>query len=415
MRKGIKHRLIVTLGKLYVPATSLLLVFLVGNWLAASTAIDPLTVAQNPRIRFQKGEDLGGGSGSGLSDAEARLAKAVLGDKGSAAPDKPPQLLYMGNSQVLGIMDRKKGDMLSAQWLQVLLARQSDHGHPLLDVRLESLPNLSMTEFLMKLIAATQYSRGQVSVVLGSLVLEEFRFLRVRDEVQALLEKVGARNTLMKLLAGNSDLQFGVHAVEAGLGVGASDDERAPGASKARVVMRISQVEDLLQLAVNRIPLFARRSDLYAGTTLAYYHFRNRLLHVTSATARPVPEPSFQANLEILELSLRYAQSQGLRVILYLGPIRPIQPNRNTPEDIARFRKDIPMLCHRYNVTCLDYTDLIPSRLWTNYPDWDVAAGGQPDFAHFTGAAHKLLAEQLMTDVGPLLTNWVQVGGSPQR
>ncbi len=101
-------------------------------------------------------------------------------------------------------------------------------------------------------------------------------------------------------------------------------------------------------------------------------------------------------------------------MILYLGPIRPIQPNRNTPEDIARFRKDIPTLCRAYKATCLDYTDLIPPDLWTNYPDEDIAAGGQLDFAHFTGAGHRLLAERLIADVGPLLLQRLQKASANQ-
>ncbi len=87
---------------------------------------------------------------------------------------------------------------------------------------------------------------------------------------------------------------------------------------------------------------------------------------------------------------------------MYLCPIRPIQPNPVLPSDLARFRRDVPELCKLYGATCLDYTDLVPEALWTNYPDDDVNAG-QRDYAHFTGAAHKMLAERMMADVGPLL------------
>jgi len=316
----------------------------------------------------------------------------------------------MGNSQTLAIMDRKDGDMISAQWLQVLLARHGDPRQPLLDVHVKSLPNLTMGEFLVKLIADARYAHGGPSVVLGSLVLEEFRFLWIRDEVRELLDGGEAKSALMELLAANSDLQFGVHAVATSVFLTAPDGNGGPKPAEPRSAGGISHFENQLQEAANRIPLIAKRADLYKGMTVAYYGARNRLLHITTATARQFPKPSYRANLEILELSLRYAQSRGIRVILYLGPIRPIQPNRNTPEDIARFRKDIPALCQRYKVMCLDYTDLIPSALWTNYPDWDAAGGGQPDFAHFTGGAHKLLAERLMTDVGPLLAKWVQTG-----
>jgi lysophospholipase L1-like esterase len=133
---------------------------------------------------------------------------------------------------------------------------------------------------------------------------------------------------------------------------------------------------------------------------LGYYEWRNRVLGITTASARPVPESSYRASLEMIELALRYAQSSRIQVVLYLSPIRPIQPNPNLPSDVARFRRDVPALCRRYGVKCLDYLDLVPEALWTNYPDDAVGAEGQRDFAHFTGAAHKLLAEKLMADAG---------------
>jgi hypothetical protein len=63
----------------------------------------------------------------------------------------------------------------------------------------------------------------------------------------------------------------------------------------------------------------------------------------------------------------------------------------------------VPALCARYRVTCLDYVDLIPEKLWSDYDQEDAATAGQRDFAHFTGAGHKLLAESLLEQVGALL------------
>ena len=136
---------------------------------------------------------------------------------------------------------------------------------------------------------------------------------------------------------------------------------------------------------------------------LTYNYWRDRLLGITSSTARPVPASAYQATMELIELALRYARSKEIQVVLYLAPMRlGAQPNPNLPSDVARFRQDVPALCRRYGVTCLDYVDLIPENLWTNYPDIGAEAG-QRDFAHFTGAAHKKLAEQLASDIGPQL------------
>ena len=85
---------------------------------------------------------------------------------------------------------------------------------------------------------------------------------------------------------------------------------------------------------------------------------------------------------------------------LYLSPVRPIEPNPDIPADLARFRTDVTRLCEQYNALCLDYTNLVPEKLWTNYPLSDPTTFGEPDFAHFTGPGHKLVAQRIMSDAG---------------
>src|SRR5262249_50519467 len=138
----------------------------------------------------------------------------------------------------------------------------------------------------------------------------------------------------------------------------------------------------------------------------AVYELRNRALGVRSSTARPVSEGAYQASMELLELSLRYAQAKGARVIVYLSPIRPIQPNPNLPAQLARFQKDIPDVCRKLNIKWLDFTDLVPEELWTVYPAGFNMPGSQPDFAHFTGPAHKQVAQSLIDRAGSDLLAW---------
>ena len=176
----------------YVPVVSVLLTLLVGNWLADTYAFDPMTAAQNQRIRFQKGGDLSLAV-SGLTAPEADLAEAVLEDK-RANDSNRAELLYVGNSQVLAIMDQRPGDIITPQWLQVLLARQNDRsGTPPIDVHLAAYPNITLTELLIKLVTAGEQLPRQADILLAAAVLEEFRGLGVRDENGAGLEPPNQR------------------------------------------------------------------------------------------------------------------------------------------------------------------------------------------------------------------------------
>ncbi len=239
--------------------------------------------------------------------------------------------------------------------------------------------------------------------------MEEWRNVGVRDEVMSLAQPQIINQKLRELVFANPDLQFANKTLTSILREESNNEAQVFSPQKTvNGSPTMLRLEGRLQFwAAEHISLFALRPQLYAVISMKYMELRNRILGLSTATVRPVPTGIYRTSSELLELSLRYAQSKDIHVILYLAPIRPIQPNPNLPSDVTRFRKDVPMLCQRYNVTCLDYTDLVPEKLWTNYSDGQVGSG-QRDFAHFTGAAHKLLAEQLVIDVGPLFVEWDQ-------
>jgi hypothetical protein len=385
--------------------TTALLVLLGGLWLGGTEKIDPLTAAQNKRLQFQTGGDSANVASGELSPTEATIAEAVL-EKDRKFSDGTTRLLYVGNSQTLAIMDRQAGDLTAPQWLQIFLSRRAaGRTAPPANVILGSLPNMTMTEVLFKLIDAGEQSPRQVDVLLFATVLEEFRGLGVREEVGKLLENPTVKARLSALIASNPDLKSARAAVEPFAGAvteaaGSSNGPRKKDRSYAQAV------EWRLQSAADRLPLFSRRTDIQTQIYLGYYEWRNHLLNINTASPRPVPETSYRATLELMELALRYAREKNIRVIVYLAPIRPIEPNPNLPVDVERFRHDVPFLCRRYGATCFDYVGLVPEQMWTNYDDDGAGSEGQRDYAHFTGQAHKLVATQLMTDMDAQIGQW---------
>ncbi|MGB9179934.1 MAG: hypothetical protein WCB68_11875 [Pyrinomonadaceae bacterium] len=370
--------------------------------------MDPLTAAQNSRIKFQTGGETLSSMPGGVSEAETALTEAVL-EKDRQTSGDHLHLLYTGNSQTLAIMDRQPGDLTTPQWLEVLLSRRSHQNAPPTDVILGSLPNMTNAEVLIKLVAAGERSPRQVDVLLGAAILEEYRGLGVREEVSTLLNAPNVKDKLLSLMAGNQDLTAARDSLNPLVNSTTPAAATASAESSGQTDSSYAQTfEKHLQTAVERVPVFARRQDLQAEIYTVYHLSRNRLLGINSSTARPVPGPPYRANLELLELMMRYAQSKGIHTAFYLSPIRPIQPNPNLASDVTRFRRDVLALCRRYNTPCFDYTDLVPENLWTNYSDSDLGASGQRDFAHFTGKAHKLVAERLLTDLGAQLDKWAE-------
>jgi len=375
---------------------SIALVLVFAHFLIGSVTFNPLLAAQNKRIRFQSGgESAGAGS---LGAAEVALAEEVM-EKDRVVDPKQTQLLYIGNSQTIAIMDQNPGDLISPQWLQISLARAKPSAVPAVEVKIGSLPNLTMPELLIKMVAAREASPKQGDIVVASAVLEEFRGLGIRDEVARLAEEPAVKARLAELTAQNRDLPSARTALASVVSSSASDPSTEKSDSSS--ASHAARVEGRLQNLIEKLPVFSRREDIQGFVYLDYYNWRNRALGINSASVRPVPDSAYKTSLETIELALRYAHAEHIKMVIYLAPIRPIQPNPNLPADIARFRKDVPALCKRYEVTCLDYVDLVPENLWTNYPDNASGTEGQRDYAHFTGAGHKLVAETLTKDIAP--------------
>lgn len=388
---------------------TLVLVFAAGAWVTRAGKIDPLTAAQNSRIKFKSTES-GQENVHQLSDEEFAQAQAVLSNDRRTAEDGV-KVLFLGNSQTLAIMDEQPGDLTTPQWFQVLLSRQSSRTVPRERVILGAEPNMTMPEVLIKLLAAGEQLPRQCDILLEAVVLEEYRGLGIREDLARTIETEGIKDKLTALLQRNPDLSAAATSLAAV--AHPTEDKAGMGArSEASFGQRL---ERRAQSWTERNELFARRSDLQAQIGIQYSILRNRILRIDSATVRPVPEASYRASLELLELALRYARSKEIQVALYLAPMRPVQPNPNLPADVLKFRRDVPEICRRYGAVCLDYVDLVPEQLWTNYSDDPANVGGQRDFAHFTGAAHKLVAETLIKDLSPQFKLWEKQQRVAQR
>ena len=300
----------------------------------------------------------------------------------------------------MAIMDEKPGDLTIPQWLQILLMRRGGETQTPA-VILGSLPNQSMSEFLFTLVTADEWSRHSVRSVVGAITLREWRGLAIRDQVLSRAATPAVKKTLARLIASSPDLPSADAALASSIKSGLAANDAGAPAKRQGIAARFEQD---VQNDAAVMPLFKMRAYLYWRIHVIYMSLRNLVFKIHTDTPRPIPETTYHASLQLLELSLRYARSLGIGMVLYLAPVRPIQPNPTVPSDLARFRKDVLGLCEKYSATCLDYSDLVPERLWTNYPaDRAQGEAGEHDYAHFTGPAHKLVADRLMADAGARL------------
>lgn len=384
--------------RFYVPAVTVGLLLVFGNYLARLSQIDPLSLAQNRRMRFQTGDSLEANPSPGFTEVERKWADAVVRD-GFARESNRPAILYFGDSQTMALVDWRAGDLTAPQWLQIFLLRRLGEARAPV-VILGSQANLNMAELLVELVSATQWNPPVIHFIIASLALKEWRRLSIRDSVAAEARAPEVQATLANLVESHPNLRD-ADAVLRPI-VSPAVSSRALRESNSRPAY--DHFNDDVQRFFDILPMFAMRPYLYADVSVAYINARNWLLNIRTDTPRPVPAQAFRGSLELLRLALDYAQARKIPVALYLAPVREIYPNPNLPTDLEKFDKSVKMIAEKYNVVTLDYTDLVPNNLWTRTPDDPHAA--DRDFAHFTGDAQKLVAQRLMSDLGGRWIDW---------
>jgi hypothetical protein len=378
--------------RIYVPLTSLLLAIAVGNWLASATeGFDPMTAAQDNRVKLAGRDLLVTGGPLGLTAAEIKQLSSVS-EWDAPVAQHERWVLYLGNSQTLMISDPTSRDLTSAQWLELLSERKPGHATA---VRLGGLGSLRVPEMLIRFVAASELHRKPDVLVLA-LLLDEFRELSVRPEVARLAGTAAVNAAVRKLVSNNAELPDAAQALASVL------ERQSDSAGKEAKKPFAARIEDRLQsVADQHWHLFAARPTLVAQSFLTFLDARNKVFGITSADVRPVRPPVFEANFELLEMLLRYARARNIPVVMYLAPVRHARFSPDAAMDLDQLREDALAMCQKYAVPCADYMELVPEKFWTTY--YTGGLKGQRDFAHFTGEGHKLIGERLAKDFGATL------------
>jgi hypothetical protein len=379
----------------YVVAMSLLLTVLAGNWLAtvAGQNIYEKDEARTDRQFVAPAP--------GLSPADLAEGQAVLTP--GEAPSTRAQLFYLGDSQVFSRPDAPPGALNSAQWLQILLARQDDRA---VRVRIGASPGMDISEMLLKALSAAEQNPRQDDVIVTDLALAEMRELGVRAEITSLAAQPTVNSDLKSLISSNPDLRDADKTLEALLTP--QQESGNPAADKSLA----EKIEDTLQRKADSWSFFAQRENLVGLGLLRYAQWEHRLLHITADKRIPTHAEPYRTNVQLLELLMRYAQARDMHLVLFFGPVRSIEPNPDDPDDLERMHRDVLRLCERYSATatCLDYSHLIPEGMWAEYSSNQRGAfalmAGQHDFYHYTEAAHQALAEKIVSDAGSKILQW---------
>jgi lysophospholipase L1-like esterase len=128
---------------------------------------------------------------------------------------------------------------------------------------------------------------------------------------------------------------------------------------------------------------------------------RNTVFGIRSTTHRRRIAGRYAANLDALAEMLRLSQQRGVRVLVYIAPIRGDVPTPYDPAEYAAFIQDVRQLAERSGVQFADLQTLVPAPLWGVKAAGIAGVGDtEVDFMHFRAAGHALLAERVAALLG---------------
>jgi hypothetical protein len=125
-------------------------------------------------------------------------------------------------------------------------------------------------------------------------------------------------------------------------------------------------------------------------------NMRNFVFAIKTSNKRQTLAGQYNENMQFMELSAYIAKERGVNMLMYNVPLRPSIKNPYPETPYRHFVEQMRETAGKYSpdVCFADYENIIPVSDWGQF-----YATSQPDFSHFMGAGHKILAGAVYEDM----------------
>lgn len=144
--------------------------------------------------------------------------------------------------------------------------------------------------------------------------------------------------------------------------------------------------------------IWADRPELRGELFFSLYIFRNWLFDITPSSIRKMIPGRYAMNLQALQAILESANKQGVKVLLYIVPLRN---DVKIPYDVAQyqsFKNEIKMIAKNNEARFVNMENLVPTGFWGTKGSTSISGSQELDFMHFQADGHKLLADALLKE-----------------
>lgn len=151
--------------------------------------------------------------------------------------------------------------------------------------------------------------------------------------------------------------------------------------------------------------LWQARPEIRGQLFLGLYRLRNTLFGIKPSSKRRMIPGRYRDNMAALTAILEAATQNGIKVVLYVAPLRGGVEIPYAAEEYSSFKSEVERLANRPGVVFSNLERLVPDELWGTKDATALGGEGELDFMHFKFGGHQLLAKRLEELVVTSLAN----------
>ena len=211
------------------------------------------------------------------------------------------------------------------------------------------------------------------------------------------LRETGIRPTLIEAF-NNQKVSFHLKKTKIGRKlVSKNGNQDAAGNDLAALEDTVQEKsEKYLNDEMNEIwSIWERRAELRGRFFTNLYFFRNWLFGINPSSIRKIIPGRYRMNLDALRAVFQSANDKGIKVLLYIPPLRNDVKVPYELDQYGKFKTEIQLLTQENGAKFLNLERLVPAELWGTKDSTTLGMGQELDFMHFQAGGHKRLANAL--------------------
>lgn len=296
-------------------------------------------------------------------------------------------VLWLGNSQLPTINERQPGDRTMVELLHASLR---PNGHYVLGA---APPNANLQEHYVFFEYLSKKVKPQI--LLLPVFFDDLRESGVRPNLRDAFEDKTVLTRLELTQIGQTLINENAIL----------NEESGPATLAGASTMEVA--ETTINQWMESVSDSWRQRGTYRSLVLVSLHYlRNSAFGIGPQSVRKMIPARYERNLLALHAILDSATSQGVRVVMYIPPIRSDVALPYDMEAYNQFKDDIQQLAISRRLGFADLEDVVPAEDWGTKPSAGLERKRELDFMHFTSAGHQRMAakinELLVTELASL-------------